>query len=102
VPQSIDVDGDGTPDGLDTNCDGTIDVPYNTGSSGGGGGSTGGQSQCDSDIAVNGVEHEIICTTTDGGPAQCQCKVEGQLVSTCTTSSPSACSQPGNGTCCGF
>jgi hypothetical protein len=64
-------------------------------------GSGGGQNVCDVTQVSNGTEHQIVCTSTNGGPASCVCLVDGEVASTCTTSSDSACSMPG-GNCCGF
>jgi hypothetical protein len=87
----VDVDGDGIPDGLDLDCDGTIDIPFDDGDG------TGGSSTCI--VVVN--NESISCTSTDGGPSTCECKVDNQVVKTCTTTSDSACSIPGDN-CCGF
>ncbi len=68
-----------------------------TGGGGGGGGGGSSTSQCE--VAVD--NQAVSCTSTNGGAASCQCKVDGQVVSTCTAADPTnACSVPGN--CCGF
>jgi len=95
----VDVDGDGQPDGLDWNCDGVIDVWFNKGGGGGGGGGSSSGGSCQSSQSVNGVSHEVDCTNNNG-TYSCSCKTNGTEVSTCSTTSSSACSMPGN--CCGY
>jgi hypothetical protein len=92
----VDVDGDGVPDGLDLDCDGNIDIPFDDG------GGTDGSSQCVAVVDDGTTKQEIRCTSDNGGPQNCECKVNDQVVKTCTTTSDSACSLPGNGNCCGF
>ncbi|HTL35277.1 MAG TPA: S8 family serine peptidase [Kofleriaceae bacterium] len=108
----VDANHDGVPDGLDLDCDGTVDIDLTGGTgtgtgsgSGGGGGSgsggSGGSSsvtQCNASIN----DYSISCTRIDNNPAQCKCKIDDQLVSTCTTTSTNACSFPGPDNCCGF
>lgn len=92
----VDANHDGTPEGLDLDCDGDIDIEL------GGGGTTTGQSKCVAIVAINNTKKEVACTSTNGGPATCQCKLNDQLVKTCTTSNTSACSIGGSTGCCGF
>jgi len=94
----VDADGDGRADGLDWNCDGVIDVYFGGGGGGGGGSST---STCDTSSSINGETHEVKCTTDASGTHNCDCIVNGTTVSTCSTTSNSACSLP-VGTCCTF
>ncbi len=95
----VDEDGDGIPEGLDLDCDGVIDIPFDFGDEGGGGG-TSGTSNCVAIVAINGDKKSISCTSTNGGPATCECEVNDQLVKTCTQST-SSCSI-GGPNCCGF
>ena len=96
-PKALDTNGDGVADGLDINCDGQIDISY------GGGGSTGGttKNQCSTMISKNGQTQAISCTS-DGGPATCECRVDGTLQSTCTQSTTSCSIGYPNANCCGF
>lgn len=89
----VDTNSDGLPDGLDLDCDGAIDIPL--GGTGGGGGS---QQRCQSTID----DRSIDCTRTNGGPAQCECRIDDQLVKSCTTTSTSPCTFGGTSNCCGF
>lgn len=93
----VDVDGDGIPDGLDLDCDGNIDISF-----GDDDGGTSGSSTCVAIVSDGTTKREIRCTSDNGGSSTCECKVNDQLVTTCTTDSDSACSLPGNGNCCGF
>lgn len=94
LPGQVDPGGDddGDGDGGTGDSDGTND---------GDGGGSSGQNVCDITQVSNGTERNLSCTSTNGGPATCECRVDGQLVKTCTTDSDSACSMPG-GNCCGF
>jgi MYXO-CTERM domain-containing protein len=95
----VDANQDGVPDGLDLDCDGTVDIDLTGGGGGGGGNGSGGSvTQCQSSIN----ERSISCTRIDNNPSQCECRINNQLVSTCTTSSNNACSFPGTSNCCGF
>ena len=95
-PKAIDTNSDGVADGLDINCDGKIDIPYdNTG-----GGSTT-KNQCSTMISKNGATQAITCTS-DGGPASCECRVNGQLQNTCTQQTASCSIGYPNANCCGF
>ena len=93
----VDDDHDGVPEGLDLDCDGDIDIPFDFG----GGTTTSGQSKCIAVVAINNTKKEISCTSTNGGPSTCECKLNDALVKTCTTNGPSACSI-GGPNCCGF
>jgi hypothetical protein len=93
----VDDDHDGVPEGLDLDCDGDIDIPFDFG----GGTTTSGQSRCIAVVAINNTKKEISCTSTNGGPSTCECKLNDTLVKTCTTTGPSACSI-GGPNCCGF
>lgn len=67
---------------------------------GGGGGGDSSQS-CSVSVNDNGATDAISCASQNGGATSCECRVDGQLVSTCTPDdATSACSFPGN--CCGF
>lgn len=95
-PQQIDTDHDGVADGLDVNCDGVIDFTY------GGGGGGGGTNQCSTMTNVNGDTEAIKCTSTNGGQATCECRVNGQLEQTCTEATVRCSIGVPNGNCCGF
>jgi hypothetical protein len=95
VDPLVDSNQDGIPDGLDLDCDGVVDIELGTGGGGGGGGSI---SQCQSTIN----ERSISCSSADGGPSTCECRVDDVLVSTCSTTSTSACSFGTSSNCCGF
>jgi hypothetical protein len=101
-PIAIDSDGDGVSDGLDTDCDGDIDVPIQHDGDGSGAmpdagtPPTGEPSQCQS-LADN----LAIQCQSDGGPSTCDCRDNGTLVKTCTTTSTSPC-ELGGDNCCGF
>jgi hypothetical protein len=98
----VDSDGDGIPDGLDLNCDGVVDITWDDGNNGGGTTTppSGGTSECD--VSVD--DQEVVCTSDGSGTASCECLVNGQQVSTCTTDESSACNfgVPGHSNCCGF
>ena len=102
----VDTNNDGRADGLDWNCDGVVDVWFNGGGgSGGSGGSGSGDTssggQCSTQSGINGQTTKIECSETSG-TWDCTCSRNGWAVSECSTTSSSACSQPGNGNCCGF
>jgi uncharacterized protein (TIGR03382 family) len=101
----VDTNQDGIPDGLDLDCDGSVDIDLTgggggsgSGSGSGGGGGGGSVYQCNS---INN-EKSIKCARIDNNPADCECRIDDQLVRTCTTTSNSACSFPGPDNCCGF
>lgn len=104
--------------GLDWNCDGVIDTPLASSAdeeeddggwdddgwddSGSSGTTTStSNSTCNTLISIGGESTQITCTS-DSGTYDCECRRNGELVSTCTTTSTGACSQPGGGNCCGF
>ena len=92
----VDANHDGVPEGLDVDCDGDIDIPFDNHTT------TTGQSKCVAVVAINNTKKEISCTSTNGGPSTCRCELNDQLVKTCTTSGPSACSIGTGTNCCGF
>jgi uncharacterized protein (TIGR03382 family) len=104
----VDDNGDGVPDGLDLDCDGNVDIDlggsgggYGSGSGYGyGSGSSTGSSVTQCQSSIN--DYSISCTRIDNNPAQCECRIDDQLVTTCTTASTDACSFPGPSNCCGF
>jgi hypothetical protein len=98
-PQQIDSNHDGVADGLDVNCDGVIDFSYGGGGGGGGG---GGQNQCSTMTNNNGDTEAIKCTSSNGGQATCECRVNGQLEQTCTEPTTRCSIGVPNGNCCGF
>jgi hypothetical protein len=104
IPRAIDSNGDSTPDGMDNNCDGVVDVPFGGGTGTGGGGTGGGQtttqSNCRKQTYENNQLLDIKCTSTNGGAATCECRINSQLVQTCTASTSPACAPDAN--CCGF
>jgi hypothetical protein len=96
-PQQIDSNGDGTPDGLDINCDGVIDIVYNQG------GSTGGNSSsCSSLSGLNGQTEAITCKADGTGGATCECRVNGSLVGTCSEPTQDCSIGAPTPDCCGF
>jgi len=96
-PTQIDSNGDGTPDGLDTNCDGVIDINYNAG-----GGQTGGTDKCSTMTSLNGQTEAMTCTSENGGAATCECRVNGTLQQTCTEPTARCSIGVPNANCCGF
>lgn len=100
----VDSNGDGIPDGLDLDCDGTVDITFGGYTGGGGSGTTGGgssnNSSCQTQVSINGNSHAVDCTTSDGTDWSCTCHSNG-TTSTCSTTSNDPCSIPG-GNCCGF
>jgi hypothetical protein len=91
-PKQVDTNGDGVADGLDINCDGKLDVPYE-------GGTT--SNQCSTMISKNGQSQAITCTG-DGSTASCECRVDGSLVKTCSQASASCSIGYPGANCCGF
>jgi len=96
----VDEDADGLPEGLDLDCDGVIDIPFDLGGGSGGG---GGGGLCISTVDDGTTKQSISCTGDGTGPATCECKVDDQVTSTCTDQSGASCSIGGGATnCCGF
>lgn len=85
----IDADGDALLDGLDLDLDGVSDLdlldPEDEALS---------YSKCQSFKSRNGSSKQISCTN-----GACQCRVNNQLVKSCTATTSRAC---GSGNCCGF
>jgi hypothetical protein len=90
----IDEDGDGTPDGVDFDCDGVIDIAFE--------GGDGGTNECSTTVIINDTKKEIACASENGGLATCECRLNDELVDICTIDG-SGCSigVPG-ANCCGF
>jgi len=97
-PAQIDSNNDGTADGLDVNCDGVIDFAYG-GGGGGGGGSV--SNSCSTMTNVNGNTESISCSS-DGGPATCECRINGELAQTCSEPTVKCSIGVPGGNCCGF
>jgi len=93
----IDADGDGSPDGIDVDCDGIIDIPFDNN-----GGNNGGTSQCSSTVDSNGSKKEVTCTSDNGAPATCECRVNDQLVQTCTNATVDCSIGVPGANCCGL
>jgi hypothetical protein len=98
IPRVVDANHDGTPDGMDNNCDGVVDAPFG-GGGGTGGGSTQTQSNCRKQSYDNGQILDIKCTST-GGASTCECRINSQLVQSCSAPAANACATGAN--CCGF
>lgn len=98
IPRALDSNHDGSVDGMDTNCDGVVDAPFGGGGGGGGGTSTT-QSNCRKQTYDSGQFLDIKCTST-GGTSSCECRINSQLVQTCSAPAANACAPDTN--CCGF
>lgn len=93
-PAPVDQNGDGTPEGLDINCDGVLDIDF-------GGGGSGNQNKCTSVASTNGQTKAITCTS-NGGSATCECRVNGALASTCSQPAATCSIGTPGANCCGY